>query len=64
MLARELCNLSPGRSFSVDATFRLAKVSTGDASCIVFLLGEFGHIIAWAALRSDKWSNLLPVLHA
>lgn len=63
LLVRSICNLSPGKSISVDATFRLAKIATGDASCIVFILGELGHIVAWAALRSDKWSNLLPVLY-
>lgn len=62
MLLRGICNLSPGMSLSLDATFRLAKMTIGDATCIVFILGEFGHIIAWAALRSDKWSNILPVL--
>lgn len=64
LLKREICNLSPGRSISIDATFRIAKQSHGDASCIVFVLGEHGHIIAWAALRSDKWSNILPLLYA
>lgn len=64
LLVREICNRSPGASFSIDATFKLAKISTGHASCIVFVLGELGHIITWAAIRSDKWSNVLPILYA
>lgn len=64
LLLRHICNLSPGASISVDATFKLAKISTGHASCIVFVLGELGHIVTWAALRSDKWSNVLPILYA
>ncbi|CAM9279053.1 unnamed protein product [Hapterophycus canaliculatus] len=64
LLKRAICNISPGRSISLDATFRLAKMSTGSASCIVFVMGELGHIVCWAALRSDKWSNVLPLLYA
>ncbi|CAN0256206.1 unnamed protein product, partial [Scytosiphon promiscuus] len=64
LLKRAICNTRPGKSISLDATFKLAKMATGSASCIVFVMGELGHIVCWAALRSDKWSNVLPLLYA
>jgi len=39
-------------------------MTIGKATCIVLILGELGDIISWASLRSDKWSNILPVLYA
>lgn len=57
-----ICNRSPGRSLALDATFRVAKQSVGDAKCMVFGLGEAGHIVTYAALESDSWGHILPLL--
>ena len=65
LLKRAMCNLSPpGKSFSLDATYRLAKMTTGRATCDTLILGEYGHIFQWSALTPDKWSNILPTLYA
>ena len=65
LLKRAMCNLSPGKSFSLDATYRLAKMTIGRATCVTLILGKkYGHIIQWASLTSDKWSNILPALYA
>lgn len=59
-----LCNLSAGASLSIDATFDIASQCNNEAKCMVFALGELGHILSYVSVASDKWGHLLPMLMA
>lgn len=62
-MERAIMNLSPGICANIDATWSVAKQAIGVSSCMVFILGAMGEIVAYAALRRDCWTEMLPLLY-
>lgn len=49
-------------SLSIDVTFKVTKKSKGEVKCMVFVMGQLGHILVYAALALDTWTDPLPLL--
>lgn len=59
----DLCSRGPGRSLSIDATFKIAQRVSGEAGCLTFVFGEYGHILGHAAHVTESFNTLVPLLH-
>ncbi|CAM9793203.1 unnamed protein product, partial [Laminaria digitata] len=44
-----------------DGTFASASQVDSEAKVVVSVLNELGHVLAYAAVTSEKWANLLPL---
>ena len=47
---------------SIDATFRFAQRVYGEAGCITFVFGEYGHILGHAVQVTEGFKTLVPLL--
>jgi hypothetical protein len=53
----------PGRSVTVDGTFRLGSRIAGHADCVLtFFIGMDGTIFHWVVTATESWSLLIPCL--
>ena len=53
----------PGEFMSIDATFKLARVTTSKARMLHFVLGERSNVCGWYATETDTWDDLETGLH-
>jgi hypothetical protein len=54
----------PGRSISVDATFKLGSRVTGEKnSKLSFFIGEDGTVFHWTATQEENWNLMVPALY-
>lgn len=59
----DLCNRTPGKAMSIDSTFSIAKHINGEAGCMAYICGEYGHIVSFGALATESFRGLLPLLY-
>lgn len=56
-----VCSRHPGTNMSYDGTYKIANMSHGAAKVAMIAMGELGHIMGYAFVPSESWSNLLPL---
>lgn len=59
-LEGELCSRG-AKVLSWDGTFASARQVNTEAKVLDFVLNETGHVIAYAAVPSEKWTHVLPM---